>query len=183
MKTKVFTRAIQFSILILMVALTQSCETEIPSEDLTPPEFSFQITGDGFNRTFNQDTDFDSFQLNLKDGARYSYIFSGGDQGGVERIQWFIKGSDYITLLEPVSGPWSLRNSILQDIVEWRGNRSDPLTGSVISGNFRADGGNISMVFGFNVVDFGGESGRRPNRIYKELNLYIGNHPTEIRPF
>jgi len=185
MKTKrsTFKQFVKTTFILLAIFGIQSCETDIPPVDTSSPTFSFEISGDGFSQTFDQDTDFDSFQLNLRDGATYSYTLTGIDDGGVERIQWFISGSDYVTILDPIERPWTFRSiSPLQDLVEWRGTTSNPYTGSVNIGRLRTRGGNIAMSFRFNVVDFGGERGPA-NRTYEELNIYIGNHSTEIRRF
>ncbi len=64
-------------------------------------------------------------------------------------------------------------------MIEWRGDRNNPVTGSVTTGRIRTGNGNVSLVFRFNIRDFGGESGV-PNRSNGVLDLYIGDHDTEI---
>jgi len=179
-KRKIFIQFVNAAFIALVTFGIQSCETEIPPEDPTPPTFIFRITGDGFTHDFTQDSDFDNIQLNLKDGVRYNYILSAGDQGGTDRIQWFVPGNSNLAFEEAIYSPWTIRNiSPLQRLIAWRGDRSNPLTGSILSGHFTIRGGNIADTFRFRVVDFGGE-GRRPNEVEKWLNIYIGNHPTEI---
>ena len=183
MKTirNVFRKMVQLTILVLLVSGMQSCETEIPPEDLTPPEFIFQITGDGFFHEFNQDSDFDNFQLNLKNDTRYNYVFSGSDQGGVDLIQWFVPGSYALTFENPIPAPWTFSNSgSLQSVIEWVGDRSNPLTGQAQSDHFTVRGNNIGTPFRFFIRDFGGAN-RTSNELSKELNVYIGNHDTELK--
>lgn len=180
MKVKALKHVVQLSILLVLVAFTQSCETEIPDEDPTPPTFSFHITGDGFDHTFNQDTDFDNLQLNLKNGETYTFTFIGSDAGGVERAQMFIGGINYIQLVTPLTSPWTYRVlTPLQDVIEWIGDASNPLTGAILTGDFRVSGRNIANSIRFTVEDFGGNR-RRSNRISKELYLNLGDHPTEL---
>jgi hypothetical protein len=75
------------SLLIMAGLLFQSCETEIPSTDITPPTFNFRITGDGFSRTFTQADDFSRFQLNLKTDVNYNFTYIGSDAGGLKYMQ------------------------------------------------------------------------------------------------
>lgn len=184
MKTQktMFRNLVKYLFTGLLVIGVQSCDTEIPPEDNTPPEFILQISGDGFFHEFNQDSDFDNIQLNLRNGARYKYIFSASDQGGVDLIQWFIPYSENMTLENPISAPWTFRNIGILSLVEWVGDRNSPTTGSAISDHFNVRGNNDTNRFEFYVKDFGGES-TMPNEISTFLQLYIGNHPTEIRTF
>jgi len=57
-------KTIYQTILILSLLLSFSCETDIPETDTTLPTFSLKIDGDGFDRTFIQDDNFESKQLN-----------------------------------------------------------------------------------------------------------------------
>ncbi len=170
-------------LLVLLVGLSIiACETEIPETDVIPPEFTFQITGDGFNETFDQDTDFSSFQLNLREDATYDFILTGSDADGLQRMEWYIV-KDYIQLESEVNSPWSIiPNNPLIDVVSWNGDRSNPLTGSVLAGTFRTNGRSIALGMTFYLTDFGGES-RRSNDSSGQLNIFIDNHPTEIVPF
>lgn len=180
MKTEELKRVIQLSLLFLLLVFTQSCETEIPNEDPTPPTFTFQIRGDGLDHTFNQDSDFDNLQLNLKNGETYTFTFIGSDAGGVERAQIFIGGSNHIQLLTPLPSPWNYRTlTPLQDVIEWIGETNNPLTGAILTSDIRVSGRNIANSLRFAIEDFGGSS-RRSNRISKELYLYLGDHPTQL---
>lgn len=168
--------------LILMVAgLFQACETEIPDVDTEPPTFSFRISGDGFDQTFDQDTNFGSFQLNLREDARYDITFSGADSGGVKHIQWQY-AADYVELDESIPSPWTTSSSGLITSVNWHGNRSNPLTGMLLTTAIRPTGENISHAFNIMVRDFGGASARE-NTVVASLNIYSGNHTTEIIRF
>ncbi len=174
MKTKTIRKAIQFSILLLFVAFTQSCETEIPPEDTSNPNFSLRIYGDGFDHTFNQDTDFDNIKLNLKRNTSYDFTFTGTDSGGVDTIQWSIAPSGYLRIDTRIPAPWNYSYRSGTEYIEWEGDRSDPLTGAALTGTFTAPYVRTRVVFTFNVTDFGGETGS-PNTTTKELNISTGN--------
>lgn len=169
------------TLLLIAIVLLQSCDTEIPDVDTEPPTFRFQIQGDGFDQTFDQDTDFNSFQLNLREDARYSITFSGADLGGVKHIQWQY-ATDYVEFETSIPSPWTTRTSGLSTSINWYGNRSNPQTGMVLTATIRANGENISHVFNFMVKDFGGASAME-NTLFKSLNIYSGNHNTEIIRF
>lgn len=176
MKTTVSTiqKLIKISFVALILFGLQSCETEIPPEDPTPPEFSFQITGEGVNYTFNQNTDFDNIKLNLKKDASYDFTFTGSDSGGVAHIQWSILPGGYTNVVSSVPSPWVRTYANDNEHFRWSGDRSNPLTGSILSGRLTAPYDRFRVVFRFVVTDFGGES-RRPNTITKELNISTGN--------
>jgi len=183
MKTSIteFRKMIQLNLLVLLVFTTQSCETEIPPEDPTPPEFSFRITGDGFDHTFNQDTNFNTFTLMLRRGVTYNYTFTGTDQGGVDYIGWYATHFDRIWVDPAVPSPWAFRHLTgSYSSVEWYGDRSNPYTGSIVTGSFRTQGTGNDANFRFVVEDFGGEI-RMPNRDSGDLSIYIGSHNTRIR--
>jgi len=174
MKIKIIRQAIQFSMLIILAIVTQSCETEIPPEDPTPPGFSFRIQGDGFDHTFNQDTDFDNIRLNLKRNTTYNFSYVGSDAGGVERIQWNIFPSGYIRIDTSIPAPWNYTFANENEHIRWNGDRSNPLTGAALTGSFTALSIRTRIVFRFDVTDFGGET-RRSNSISKELTISTGN--------
>lgn len=151
-----------------------SCEIEeIPNRDTTPPGFTFRITGDGYDRTFDQNTDFDSFQLNFKRDQTYSVTLIATDAGGVQLVQWFTGGSSYFTPETTIAAPWTYRTG-LQSVVQWQGNRGNAYSGTIFEGNFKAEGGNISALFKFYVSDFGGRNGA-PNFTSKEMNVYFSD--------
>jgi len=173
---------LKYSIIILFIFTTLSCETDIPTTDTTPPQFTFRITGDGFEYVFNQDEDYSNRQLNLKNGARYNFIYTGSDEGGVKTIQWQLPISDYIEFDSAIPDTWQDNVSGLSRTIQWNGNSSNPLTGNILNGTFEANGEFVSDTFRFFVSDFGGESGDS-NSVSKELAIYIGNHDTEIIEF
>lgn len=169
-----------YFLLGFLLITAQSCETDIPVIDDVPPTFTFRITGDGFEHTFNQDSDFTNIQLNLKHDAEYDFILSGSDNGGVKLIQWQLPGDDFIEFDSTVSSPWTVTNiSSINKIIKWEGNSNNPLTGNILAGTFESNGENISISFRFLISDFGGESGVS-NTTSKELTIYIGEHDTEI---
>ncbi|WP_435413551.1 hypothetical protein [Psychroserpens mesophilus] len=173
-------------VMIFAMCVISSCETRIPEVDTTPPTLSFEIRGDGFSRTFTQDDDFSRMQLNLRAETEYNFIYSGADQGGVGAIQWQLGGDDQIDFIRPdfPFDSWSIRDiSASNRMIEWNGNRSDPKTGAILSGRFRTgnlqnDSGSLSLF----VRDFGGQSGT-PNSVRGNLNILIGDFPTELSEF
>lgn len=172
---------------ILMALVLSACSTTIPVTDNTPPRFSFQLRGDGFSQTFDQDTDFSNFQLNLRNGAVYNFTLTGADDGGVSLIRWQFAG-DYLEFQEPVESPWVARDvTELTRIVEFAGDRDAPTTGSVLTGRLQIKGNRIgdsltSVAYNFLVRDFGGQSGT-VNTFSGELLIQIGDHKTEIVEF
>lgn len=176
-----FQKLIQFVCITLLAVGLQSCETEIPPEDPTPPKFSFQLIGDGFNHTFNQDTDFDNIRLMLHRYTTYDFIFSGSDDGGVERVQLAIEHSGGLIMDFRIPAPWTQFSNTPYQIIQWNGNRNNPLDGAAIGGNFRLTDYRDIITFKFTVSDFGGNA-RRPNTISKELSVSLGNvHRTRIK--
>lgn len=181
MKTNVIKQGIQFTLLILLVVFTQGCETEIPPEDPTPPIFSFRITGDGFDHTFTEDSDFENIELRLKRETEYDFTFIGSDAGGVERIQWIYSSSSRIRTEIPATSPWVYTaTSSTSPTLSWFGDENNPLTGSVLTGTFTTHYTSTYGNFKFNVADFGGER-RDANYILKRLNIYTGVHNTRIK--
>ncbi len=175
MKTTLHFLAFFASALVLV-----SCDTEIPLEDNSSPEFSFRIYGDGFDRTFDQDTDFESFQLNLKDGKVYDFVFSAGDPGGVELTQMQISAGLNLPLQTKVPKTWTHRPGY-ETFIEWRGSRSRPVTGAILTGKFRAIGNNAGVSIRFFISGFGSQRGPR-NSTSEELYVYLKDQPTGISP-
>lgn len=169
------------NILILVVSISiTSCDTDIPEIDTTPPTFSFKITGDGFDRTFTEDDDFSTIQLNLKEGTSYDILLSGVDNGGVRRIQLEIP-SDYMNLQTPINSPWQENNSGFTKTISWNGSENNPVTANIFSGTFIANGDQVSTSTYVRVEDFGGKSGPPFNITEGTLTIYIApNQTTEV---
>ncbi|MGC1203926.1 MAG: hypothetical protein WA839_03455 [Flavobacteriaceae bacterium] len=170
-----------YPLIILLLFITQSCETDIPRTDTTPPQFTFRITGDGFEYVFNQDEDYSNRQLNLKNGTSYNFIYTGSDEGGVKLIQWQLPISDYIEFDSAIPDSWQDNVSGLSRIIKWNGDPNNPLTGNILPGTFEAKSVDdfTGAAFRFTVSDFGGESGSS-NSVSKELTIFIGDHNTEL---
>ncbi|WP_405401025.1 hypothetical protein [Maribacter sp. Asnod2-G09] len=165
-------------ILFLLIAV-QSCTVDIPDSDITPPEFSFQIHGDDFFHTFDQDTDFENIQLRLKTGTTYNFTLAGSDDGGLERIQW-INNSTATRIATPITSPWTYEDSNqTPPTVSWFGDSANPVTGSLLTGNFTTHVLIDVLNFQFIVADYGGET-RDPNYISKRLNIYTSEHGTAL---
>lgn len=176
-------RSFTFLCLICMNLTLAGCKTTIPATDTIPPEFTFQIRGDGFSHTFDQDTDFANIQLNLRNNNHYNFILTGSDDGGVKQIRWQYAG-DYLEFEDPIELPWRVREiNELTHIVEFNGDVDDPRTSGVLSGRFRVRGDptatSTSVAYKFWVTDFGG-SDRTTNTTFSELTILIADHDTEI---
>ncbi len=171
----------QFVCISILAGGLQSCETEIPPEDPTPPKFSLRIIGDGFDHTFNQDSDFGNIRLMLHRNTTYDFIFSGSDDGGVERVQWGIERNSNIQVNSRIPSPWTHTYRNPFEYIEWNGDSSNPLTGAIVGGSFKTFDSRELITFIFNVSDFGGQ-GRQPNYVSKELSISTGNvHHTWIK--
>ena len=167
---------------LIALLLIYSCVSEVPETDTSPPEFTFKITGDNFDYTFNQDDDYDNIVLNLKNGSNYEFIYTGFDDGGVEIIQWKIPPSDYIEFGSVINSPWFITEEPSSKIIEWHGDIDNPLTGNVLLGNFEALGEDVRVNFYFFVRNFSGVNAS--NAVSKRLRLNIDNHnSTEIVEF
>lgn len=175
-----------FLCLICMNLALAGCKTTIPATDTIPPEFTFQIRGDGFSHTFDQDTDFADIQLNLRNNTPYNFTLTGSDEGGVKQIRWQYAG-DNLEFEDPIELPWRVRDiSFLTRIVEFNGDRDEPRTGGVLSGRFRVrevpNTTATSVAYKFWVRDFGGQDGAT-NTTFSELTILIDDHETEIIEF
>ena len=178
---------LKYSIIILFIFTTLSCETDIPETDTTPPTFSFKISGDGFERTFTQDDDFDSFELYLKNNTSYNFLFTAGDSGGLRIMEWDIEPKSLIEFLEPIEAPWVIvPNSFSEAMrIRWtETDRDNAKTGQLLSGNFRCpvelqNQQMYNMNFLFTAGDFGGTSGPS-NTISKRLRIIISNQDTGV---
>ncbi|MGB3607467.1 hypothetical protein [Psychroserpens sp.] len=174
----------KFSTLALLFLTLTACDTDIPEVDNDPPTFSFKVTGDGFDRTFTQDDDFSNLQLNLREDVDYDMIFSSADLGGVQStlLRYDANYIEYDNDPPFPAAPWTQELSGLSFFVDWVGDQSAPLTGNILVGTFRPNGGNISTTFFFSVRDFGGEA-NMPNTTSGQLNIFIGDFNTELISF
>jgi hypothetical protein len=168
-----------FFLVLISSLLIQSCRTEIPATDTTPPAFSLRITGDGFDHTFTEADDFSRFELNLKTGAVYNFAYAGSDAGGLKLMQLQVP-NDLIGFETPIASPWTESTSGLSRIVSWRGDPALPVRGNLLGGTFRVIGNNsISFDFKFFLQDYGGLPGA-VNSISRQLYITSGYHRTEI---
>ena len=178
-------KIVQF-LMVFILLTTVSCETVIPEVDNTPPTFSLEIRGDGFNKTFTQDDAFSRMQLNLKSNTVYSFVYSGSDSGGVGLIQWQLGNNDQMNFIRPEFPveSWTIRSiSPSSRMIEWSGDRSNPRTGGILTGDFRTGGSLTGLrTVGLFVSDFGGRSGT-PNSVRGDLNILIGDIDTELITF
>ena len=171
-------------ILIAVIALFQSCDTDIPPTDTEPPTFSFKIKGEGFERTFTQDDDFENIQLNLTAGAAYEIDYIGVDAGGLKYMSMEFPYGNF-DIIGTLPNDWEDDNNGFKRWFYWNGDSNDPKTGSLISKGtiiameLSANEG-IGGSFYFDLRDYGGQSGSS-NQTVKQLNTYLAQHPTEVR--
>jgi len=186
MKTKrrTYRKFLKAAFMALLTIGIQSCETEIPPEDITPPKFSFKIHGDNFYHVFDQDSDYAITRLNLKAGATYQFTYSAFDEGGLVQASW--SRSDIwkvrTTFIDqPLWSNYYGHNGIFGSI-DWSGDRSNPVSGAFVDGFFEVrDEGYDTTSFTFSAVDFGGDDVML-NRIQKTLRIQISDGPTRILP-
>ncbi len=166
------------SLVIMACLLFQSCETEIPATDTTPPTFSLLINGDGFSRTFTQADDFGRIQLNLKTDFPYNFIYTGHDDGGLSHMELAIPHINFV-IESPISSPWTRTTWGPFSRFTWTGNRSTPVNGSILTGTFRVN--DASGPFGIKLIldDFGGPVGPS-NNTTRQLNILSGQNTTEV---
>ena len=180
-KRRALKKVSQFLCIALLAIGIQSCETDIPLDDREPPKFSFQVTGDGLDYTFNQDTNFSSVTLMLRRGVTYNFIFTGSDQGGMDRMAWYTYHSGRMAIETSAESPWRFRNDDeWNSSLRWLGDRNNPLTGSAAAGTFTTQGSGNHVSFRFSLTDFGGETGS-PNNTWKNLQVYVGAHNSRVR--
>ncbi|MEM7186065.1 MAG: hypothetical protein AAF466_05340, partial [Bacteroidota bacterium] len=149
----------------------------------TAPTFRLKITGDGFDRTFTQNNDFNSFILNLKSDTNYEFVFTVNDRGGVRNAS-LTYSRDYIDVTSPLPSTWSENSgSPLTNNLVWSGNRSDPYRIAQYAGTFRTSGDLVGSSIDIEAIDFGGSSGLAGNSTNARLRIYIANgQATEIVP-
>ena len=168
-----------YTLLVLLLLVNTSCDTEIPETDTTPPTFSLKITGDGFDHTFTQDDDLENLQLNLKEGVSFDILYIGSDTGGVKFIQ-LQYNKNIIEFTETNTPPWTEINvSSTSNILEWQGDHNNPKTSGILSGKFITSRLNSGGAFKIYVADFGGDS-NESNTIFDQLNLFIVNTQTGL---
>lgn len=168
------------SLLMLSIVVT-SCRVTIPERDSVFPEFLFHIRGGGLNEKIDETFDFDNKVLYLKRNDSYKVLFSAGDQGGMDEIAWElpIQRIVDITTPSPFPGGWGDRSTLAERrVISWRGDRSDPRTGSVINIDFIPMGDTMSGVEEFDFIlsarDYFG------NRTVKSLTVRIHNEGPRI---
>ena len=163
-----------------------SCEVDdVPEIDNVPPVFSLKITGNGFDRTFTQEDNFEGLQLNLRSNTSYEYILTGGDQGGVRTIS-FQFSNETIQLESVIPDNWEVNDNGFSTTIQFSGDRDNPISGNILSGSFfttgQFTGSNfLSDSFRLEVSDFGGAEGTTRNTTQAELNILIGEHETEVQ--
>lgn len=163
-----------FSTLLLAGAcmLLFSCEVDIPDIDTEDPEFAFLIQGPGINKTYTEETDFSSFQLNLKSNATYNFTYTGSDDGGVSSISWYV--GTPMTFEDVVPGDVTISPFQLGILLNLVGDENDPVSGLGMAGDALTGAGNIVFQWQFLVRDYGGTGGP-PNETSRTMNVAVFN--------
>ena len=147
-------------ITVTLFAITAiSCETEIPQTDTDPPNFSIRIIGNNFDHTFDQNDDFDNFQLLLRKDDKYEFQLTGADSGGLQKLEMLFQPL-FLEFNATITSPWQRSQfSTLSDLISWTGDQSVPLTGTILHGDFIAKGNPIGGTpITISVCDYGGSS-------------------------
>ena len=166
---KTLIKILAFSMIITLA----SCRATIPESDTTAPTFRLKITGDGFDRTFTQNNDFNSFQLNLKSDTEYEFVFTVNDRGGVRRAS-MTYAREYVDVTSPLPSTWTENSSSpLTNNLVWTGNRSDPYRIAQYAGKFRTSGDLVGSTIDIETSDFGGSSGLAGNSTNARLNIFV----------
>lgn len=180
-KQKTTISSILFTMLIMILFLFQSCETEVPDTDTEPPIITFQIVGEGINSTFSdEDT---TREIYLTNGAAYNFTFTVTDSGGVSEMAYRFDPT-FMVIESQVPNSWRYNSSTVVSSANyyWTGDENNPTTGFVFTGTFRVNGD--EEVFNLDLwgYDFGGESGN-PNFRGKTYRLKVGQDLPLVGPF
>jgi hypothetical protein len=146
-----------------------SCATTIPTTDTTQPEVRLTITGPGIGNKQMSNPPRDEWTgpggvqyFNLQPDARYSFVLTVSDQGGIERAH--MRLSDHLELTDIAPAGVVVSTVGINHSLTLTGSRSDPRTGLVITGSFTSSSINTGVEFLVEGDDFGGSSGRSNQR-------------------
>ena len=162
--------------LALMVIGYSCCK----DDDVIPPDFLFQIEGDGITRTFNQDSDFKNVQLNLRQDVEYKFLLAGSDLGGLEQVMMSYESS-HIVVEANITENWILMNPEGNDqSLYWYDDTFSYYPEIQIDGTLITRGNNQESSIGFYLKDMvqGAECW---NITSVDLKVFIGNHTTETK--
>ena len=179
-----------YCLLTLLFFSTTSCEVDLPETDSIAPLYSFQISGDGFNHTFESGDDLTSLRLNLKKGQTYNFSFVGSDAGGLQDLLWNYEDDLVSEVVINIPGglpdDWYISTRYEHDFdfypfvdgIRFLGDRADPRSGAAISGTFKFDSysqDSYPNTFDFIARDYGGQSGDH-NMVAGHLSVLISDH-------
>ena len=167
-------RLLTMFLLATAVIFLPGCETEIPEVDVTDPTFTFRIQGPGINKTYDQDTDFSAFQLNLKSNAQYNFTYFGSDDGGVEHVSWQADVLTPADFSDVVPEDVVITDLQLSTLLTIDGTINAPVSSLGMNGKLHTGSGDIFGLWRFFVSDYGGQSGS-PNEVYREMSVFLTN--------
>lgn len=163
----------------LLFLLFQNCTVDVPERDDRPPKFSFIINGDGLDRTFDQDDDFERLKLNLRIGQTYQFAYIVSDSGGLKQVSYEVVRAENFNFDSPIELPWRPIYVEHTRRVDWLGDSENPLNGVVLQGSFEVLGPSDVGFFVFAASDYGGTTGAR-NSVFKTLTISVDDHVTEV---
>lgn len=162
-----FHRWIPAAVILLALA---SCTTTIPTTDTTQPEVQLIITGPGIGSIQLSNPPRDLWAapsgaqyFELQAGARYSFVLTVSDQGGVKLA--YLRLDSHFELTDIVPADVVVSTSGLNQTLRLTGSRSDPRTGLIITGSFTSSAVLTSVQFRVLGEDFGGSSGVSNRRL------------------
>lgn len=180
-------RKLIYLFVVLAVVLFSTCAVTIPAIDRTAPTFIFEITNGlpGGTMRITSADDLSRKQLNLRRNTLYRFRFSGSDAGGLGgmklRVNW---PTNYDGLSIPRDQYIIVSDDTFYRELSWLGDRSNPLSGYLITGQLNTIMYNqsyaiVSVEWELSASDFGGTSGTA-NTTSKVLKVGIVDETQEI---
>ena len=121
---------------IMLVFSMVACKKEGPVvRDSVKPHSTLQISGGGFSKTFDSDSDYTYGQLNLKPNTKYNFSLAASDTGGLRLLELQMPNDLVFGTITSVTA-YTERTSGLSKIFSVTGTASDPYTSFIISGSF-----------------------------------------------
>ena len=156
MNTKQISK-IAFAIMILFSMASCKKETAV-TRDTIKPHSTLQLSGGGFSKTFDSDSDYLYGQLNLKPNTKYNFILTARDTGGLRLLQLQMLNSLAFGAIISVTAHTE-STSGLSRFFKVTGNASDPYTSFFISGSFTSQNVQQNEGIGYDIgagaTDFG----------------------------
>ncbi|MFN8283015.1 MAG: hypothetical protein U0U67_07350 [Chitinophagales bacterium] len=121
-------------IAILSGAISCKKETAV-TRDTIRPKAALTISGNGLNKTFYSDSSYTYGQLNLKPNAKYHFILSGVDTGGLRTLEFNSLNELTYEALASTPHIYTTRTSAISRMFTVTGDASNPYVSFLISGD------------------------------------------------